>query len=117
MRAATEATSALLSYKSDTVEAYLGAARDRFDRHFQRHLHLTDPRRRHPGAQQKHISAMATVPAAASVSATYNHAVVLVFVDQTVTVGNDPPSSTASSVRISLDKIGDRWLISQFDPV
>jgi Mce-associated membrane protein len=57
------------------------------------------------------------VPAAASVSATQNHAVVLVFVNQTVIVGNDVPSSTASSVKVTLDKQGDRWLISGFDPV
>jgi len=60
---------------------------------------------------------VATVPAAASTSATANHAVVLLFVDQTVIVGQDAPSSTASSVRVTLDKINGRWLISGFDPV
>ena len=34
------------------------------------------------------------------------------FVNQTITVGNDPPTDTASSVRVTLDKIGGRWLIS-----
>jgi len=57
------------------------------------------------------------VPAAASVSAESNHAVVLVFVNQTVVVGGDPPTDTASSVRVTLDKVGDKWLISAFDPV
>jgi Mce-associated membrane protein len=70
-----------------------------------------------PGATQKQISAVATVPAAASVSATENHAVVLVFVNQTVTVGTGAPTDTASSVRVTLDKVADRWLISGFDPV
>jgi len=70
-----------------------------------------------PGAKQKHISAVAKVPAAASVSATPNHAVALLFVDQTVVVGPDQPTDTASSVRVTLDKIGGRWLISGFDPV
>jgi Mce-associated membrane protein len=37
--------------------------------------------------------------------------VVLVFVNQTVAVGNDPPTDTASNVRVTLDKIGGRWLI------
>jgi Mce-associated membrane protein len=63
------------------------------------------------------ISTMATVPAAASVSATENHAVVLVFVDRTLTMGNAAPTNTASSVRVTLDKIDGRWLISQFDPI
>jgi Mce-associated membrane protein len=57
------------------------------------------------------------VPAAASVSATGKHAVVLVFVDQTTTIGDDAPSQSTSSVRVSLDKVAGRWLISQFDPV
>ena len=57
------------------------------------------------------------MPVAASVSATGKHAVVLVFVDQTTTIGNDTPSQSTSSVRVSLDKIGGRWLVSQFDPV
>ncbi len=70
-----------------------------------------------PGAKQRQISAVATVPAAASVSATANHAVVLVFVNQSTIIGNDPPSDSTSSVRVTLEKVHDRWLISQFDPV
>ena len=41
----------------------------------------------------------------------------LVFVNQTVIVGQDAPTDTASSVRVTLDKVGDSWLISKFDPV
>ena len=70
-----------------------------------------------PGAKQQQISAVATVPKAGSVSADPSHAVVLVFVNQTVVVGRDAPSSTASSVRVTLDKVGDKWLISEFTPV
>ncbi len=53
----------------------------------------------------------------ASVSANPGHVVVLLFVNQTVTVGTSVPTATASSVRVTLDKVGDRWLISGFDPV
>ena len=70
-----------------------------------------------PGAKEKGIAAVATVPAAASVSATPQKAVVLVFVNQTVTVGQDAPTDTNSSVRVTLEKVGNRWLISEFDPV
>jgi Mce-associated membrane protein len=70
-----------------------------------------------PGAKQQHITALATVPAAASVLATGKHAVVLVFVDQTTTIGNDAPTQSTSSVRVSLERVDGRWLISQFDPV
>ena len=60
---------------------------------------------------------MAAVPAAASVSAKGDHAVALLFVNQTVVVGSDAPTNTASSVRVTLDKVGGRWLISGFDPI
>ena len=115
--AAKDSTIALLSYKPDTAEKELGAARDRLTGTFlDAYTQLT-----HdvviPGAKQKHIAAVATVPAAASVSATENHAVVLVFVNQATTIGADAPTDTASSVRVTLDRIGGRWLISSFDPV
>jgi len=34
-----------------------------------------------------------------------------------VVVGQDAPTSTASSVRLTMEKIGDKWLISKFEPV
>jgi Mce-associated membrane protein len=117
VRAAQDNTIALLSYKADTVEQQLTAARDLLTGDFRgQYTSLTNDVVI-PGAKQKRISAVATVPAAASVSADPNHAVVLVFVYQTVTVGQDAPTDTASSVRVTLDKIGGRWLISKFDPV
>jgi Mce-associated membrane protein len=117
VRAATDSTIALLSYKPETVEKDLEAARGRMTGQFlDSYTSLT-----HdvviPGAKQKQISAIASVPAAASVRATQNHAVVLLFVNQSVTIKQDAPTSTASTVRVTLDKIGGRWLISQFDPV
>jgi Mce-associated membrane protein len=117
VQAATDSTIRILSYRPDTVDRDLGAARDRLTGTFlDAYTSLTNDVVI-PGAKQKQISAVATVPAAASVSATQNHAVVLVFVNQTVNVGNDVPSGTASSVKVTLDKQGDRWLISGFDPV
>ena len=115
--AAKDGTIAILSYQPDTADKDLGGARDRLSGTFKdSYTQLT-----HdvviPGAKQRHISAVATVPAAASVSATWSHAVALVFVNQTVVVGTDPPSGTASSVRVTLDKVDGRWLISGFDPV
>jgi hypothetical protein len=70
-----------------------------------------------PGAKQKQISAVAAVPAAASVSANPNHAVALVIVDQTIIVGTGAPTDAASAVRVTMDNVGGRWLISGFDPV
>jgi Mce-associated membrane protein len=115
--AAKDATIALLSYQPDTAEKDLDAARDLLTGSFKdSYMQLT-----HdvvvPGAKQKHISAVATVPAVASVSATPNHVVALLFVNQTMVVGGGSPTDTVSSVRVTLDKINDRWLISEFDPI
>jgi Mce-associated membrane protein len=115
--AAKDSTVALLSYQPDTVDKDLAAARDRLTGKFEDSYTQLVHDVVIPGAKKDHVAAVATVPAAASVSASPRHAVVLVFVDQTVTVGNDAPTETSSTVRVTLDNVGGRWLISAFDPV
>ncbi|BCP14133.1 hypothetical protein MINTM021_10420 [Mycobacterium paraintracellulare] len=116
-QAATDSTIAMLSYRPDTVDKELLSAGNRMTGKFRDDYTRLINDIVIPGAKQKKISAVAKVPAAASVSATATHAVVLAFVDQTVTIGGDPPTDTASSVRVTLDKVNGRWLISQFDPI
>jgi Mce-associated membrane protein len=115
--AATENTIDLLSYRPDTVEQQLTAAQGRLTGTFRDSYGSLIHDVVIPGSQQKHISAVATVPAAASVSASADHAVVLLFVNQSVIVGTDAPTSSASSVRVTLDKIDGQWLVSDFTPV
>jgi Mce-associated membrane protein len=117
VQVAKDSTVAMLSYAPDTVEQQLNGARDLLTGEFRDSYTSLINDVVIPGAKEKGISAVATVPKAASVSADENHAVVLVFVNQTVTVGTDPPTDTASSVRVTLDKVDDRWLISEFEPV
>jgi Mce-associated membrane protein len=117
MAAAKDSTIKMLSYKADTVDEQLNSARDLLTGDFRDSYTSLINDVVIPGAKQKQISAVASVPAAASVSATPTHAVVIVFVNQTVVVGQDPPSDTASSVRVTLEKVDDRWLISEFEPV
>jgi Mce-associated membrane protein len=117
VRAAKDSTVALLSYKPDTAEKDLGAARDRLTGSFLDAYTQLINNVVIPGAKEKKISALAAVPAAATDSAKPYHAVVLLFVDQTVVVGTDAPTNTASSVRVTLEKIHDHWLISGFDPI
>lgn len=114
--AATDGAIALLSYRPDTAETTLADASDLLTGPFRDSYTSLTNEVVIPGAKERNISATATVPAASSVSATANHAVVLVFVDQAVIVGDDAPSATSSAVQVTLDKIGDRWLISGFDP-
>lgn len=114
---AKDSTVALLSYKPESVDRDLTAARDLLTGNFRdSYAQLTDDVVI-PGSKQKQITAVATVPAAASVSATPKHAVVVVFVNQTTTIGQDRPTDSTSSVRVTLDKVGERWLVSGFDPI
>lgn len=115
--AAKDSTIALLSYQPDTVDKELKAARDRLTGSFKDSYTQLIQDVVIPGAKKQHIAAVATVPAAASVSATPKHAVALLYVDQTVVVGNDAPTDTSSIVRVTLDRTGGRWLISGFDPI
>lgn len=117
VQAATESTIAMLSYRPETAEKDLTTAGDRLTGVFRDDYTKLIKDVVVPDAKQKWISSVATVPAAASVSATKNHAVVLVCVDQTTVIGNEPPSNFTSSARITLEKVHDRWLISQFTPV
>ncbi|WP_123026775.1 hypothetical protein [Mycolicibacterium stellerae] len=117
VRAANDAAVAMLSYHPDTVQNDLDAAKDRMTGTFRDSYSSLVDDVVAPAAIQKVITAQATVPASASVSATSNQAVVLLFVNQSVTVGTEPPTSTNSSVRVTLDRIDDRWLISGFDPI
>jgi Mce-associated membrane protein len=117
VQVAKDSTIKLLSYKPDTVEQDLTSARDLLTGDFRDSYTQLTTDVVIPGSKQKQISAVASVPAVASVSADPSRAVVLVFVNQTVVVGTDAPTATASSVQVTLVKEGGRWLISKFDPV
>jgi Mce-associated membrane protein len=117
LRAASNTTVKMLSYRPDTVERDLGAARDLLTGNLRNDYTSLTHDVVIPGAKQKQISAVATVPAAASVSTIADHAVVLVFVNQTVIIGSDPPANSTSSVRVTLQKEDNRWLVSSFDPI
>ena len=117
VQAARDSTTAMLSYKPDTVEQQLNDAQDRLTGSVRDAYATLTHDVVIPGAKQQGISATVDIPAAASVSASPAHAVVLVFVNQTAIVGNSAPSTTASSVRVSLDRVDGRWLVSGFDPI
>ena len=116
-QAAIDSTIAMLSYRPDTVDRDLGAAGGRLTGAFKDSYAKLVHDVVIPGSKQQQITALATVPAAATVSTSGNHAVVLVFADQTITIGHDTPSNTASRVRVTLDNVGGRWLIAGFDPI
>ncbi|BBZ58981.1 hypothetical protein [Mycolicibacterium monacense] len=107
----------MLTYEPQSVEQQLGAAKEQLTGTFRDTYSSLIDTVVVPGAKERQISAVTDVPAAASVSAEPDHAVVLLFVNQTVTVGSEPPTNTASSVRVTLDKVGDQWRVSEFQPI
>lgn len=117
VRAASEDAVALLSYHADAADKELGAARDRLTGEFKDAYTALIHEVVIPGAKEKRISSTAKVSAASSVSATGNHAVALLFVNQTVTIGNGTPTDTQPVIKVTLDKVNGRWLVSRFDPV
>ncbi len=113
--AARDSTVALLTFRFDTVDRDVAAARQRLTGGFRDIYTQRTQEELIPNARARHVSAAATVPGAASESATHNHAVVLVFVNQTIKIGDSAPADATSSVRVTLDKVGERWLVSGFD--
>ena len=115
--AARESIVEMLSYRPDTAEAKLNAARDRLTGPFLESYNQLIQTVVIPGAKQKKITAAAQVPAAAPISSSADHAVVLAYVDQSLAVGSAAPTRTNSSVRVTMEKLDGRWLIAGFDPI
>lgn len=115
--AARESIVAMLSYQPDNAEKTLNDARGRLTGQFLDAYTQLIQTVVVPSAKKDRIAAVATVPAASVMSAESDRAVVLAFVDQTLTEGAKPPTLTTSSVRVSMEKVDDQWLISGFDPV
>ncbi|MGV9797362.1 hypothetical protein ACWDTP_04810 [Mycobacterium sp. NPDC003449] len=117
LQAATDVTVRILSYRPESVEQDLTSAENMLTGEFKNSYASLIRDVVIPGARDKHVSSVATVPAISSISATPQHAEALLFVDQTVTIGKDAPTGTASSVKVTLDKVDGHWMISGFDPV
>lgn len=120
LQAARETTAAILSYTPDTVDSDLAARTGRLTGGFLDEYTTLMNTTVIPSAKEGNVTAVAEVPGVASVSITGSRAVTLVFVDQSVTraaAGETAPVRSSFSVRVTLDKIGDRWLVSEFRPV
>jgi Mce-associated membrane protein len=118
VQAAKDSTIALLSYDPKTVDTKLpAAAHNLLTGEFQGAYASLITDVVIPGSKEKQISAEASVPAVALVSANAREAVVLVFVNQTVVFGSGAPATTASTVRVTMNEVDGRWLVSKFEPV
>jgi Mce-associated membrane protein len=107
----------LLSYKPDTVEDQLHDATKLLTGDFLKSYTDLTNNVVIPGAKSQKITANATVSAAAVESLATDTASLILFVNQTVTIGTGQPSPTASTVRVGLQKVNGNWLIARFDPL
>lgn len=116
-QAARDSIVAMLSYRPETVEKDLDAARERLTGRFLDDYTQLIKTVVIPDAKKRAITAAAQVPSTAVVSAENDRVLVLAYVDQTMTVGTERPTVTASTVRVSMEKVDGRWLIAAFDPI
>ena len=115
---ARESIVAILSYQPATAAQSLeAAARDRLTGTFLDDYTQLIKTVVVPEAVGKRITATATVPGVAVVSADSRHAVLLAYVNQTMAVGSAAPTQTNSAVRVTMDNVDGRWLISGFDSI
>jgi Mce-associated membrane protein len=116
--AARDGIVALLSYKPETLNQDISAAKSHLTGDF---LNFYDQFTRDvvtPAAEEKKLTTSAQVVGAAVSELHPNSAVVLLFVNQaTVSQDRPDPAMTASTVLVSLTKVHGKWLISKFDPV
>lgn len=116
VEAAKEITAEMLSYETDTVEQQLTAARDRMTGKFLG-TYTAMINEVIPAAQAQRIAAVADVLEVGTVKAEPDRAELVLFVNQSVQVGDHMPEKTPSVARVTMVKDGDRWLLSEYEPV
>jgi Mce-associated membrane protein len=116
VQAARDITVEMLSYQPETVEQQLSGVRDKLTGEFLG-KYTAMINEVIPAAQAQQIAAVAEVPRIGSVSATPSGAELVLFVNQTVAVGDHAPQRTESVMRATMVKDGDRWLMAEYEPV
>lgn len=116
--AASEGTTALLTYRPETLDSDLTAAKAHLTGEFLTYYRKFSDEILQPAAKDRAVTAEASVVRAALVEIHPGTAKVLVYVNQT-TASRDRPDAapSASSVMVSLIEVDGRWLISAFDPL
>lgn len=117
VEAAKEITVEMLSYDPETVEQHLNEALGRLTGNFLDSYTTLVNTRVIPIATTQRVTATAEVPAAGVVSASPDRAEVVLYLNQYVTVGDQAPQKTASTVRATMVREDGKWLMSEFAPV
>ncbi|WP_156767056.1 hypothetical protein [Mycobacterium sp. E796] len=118
VNAATDGTTAVLSYSSDSLDQDFAAARTHLAGDFLTYFDQFSQQTVAPVARQKSMKTKAKVTGAAVSELHPDSAGVLVFVDQvTTTKDSAQPSVAVSSILVRMSRINDKWLITKFTPV
>lgn len=118
VESASSATATLLSYAPETIDADLAAARSVMTGEFATYYGGFTSQVVAPAARERGVKAQAHVIDSALMELRPDHAKVLVFLKQETASRERPEAAvTASSVAVTVTKVGGTWLISAFDPV
>jgi Mce-associated membrane protein len=120
MAAARDSIAAMGSYRPGTAEQSLTAARDRLTGDFLDTYTQTIRTVVIPDATRRKMTSVVTVPAIGVVSAQHDRAVLLAYVDQSLTIGADAdakPAANPSRYRVTMDNVDGRWLVAGFERI
>ncbi|MFW0787018.1 hypothetical protein AAFP35_21180 [Gordonia sp. CPCC 206044] len=116
--AANDGTVAILSYSPKSLDADFTEAKTHLTGQFLTYYKEFTAKVVKPAATENGVDTKAQVVRSAVSDLSPDNAQVLAFVNQTTRSKTKPePELTSSSVRISLQKVDGKWLISSFDPV
>ena len=116
--AAKEGIEAALSYSPENLDKDLATAKSHLAGPFLDYYSDFTAKVVTPAAKQKGVKTEANVARAAVSQMRPGKAEVLVFVNQVTTSKDRPtPALATSTVRVTMVKNGDQWLISEFNPV
>ena len=116
--AASEGAVALLSYSPETLSRDFTNAKSRLTENYLAYYQQFADQIVGPAAQRGQVTTTATVVRAAVSEMQPNSAVVLVFLKQKTASKEKPqPVVTSSSVRVTLKKVNNSWLIEKFEGV
>ncbi|HOB48826.1 MAG TPA: hypothetical protein PKK01_05880 [Mycobacterium sp.] len=115
--AARESIVVMGSYRPEDAEQTLTAARDRLTGAFLEAYTQAIQTVVIPNAKGKKMSSSVSVPAAGVISAEEDRAVLLAYVDQTLTVGREAPVANPARYRVTMQKVDGRWLVAGFDQI
>jgi Mce-associated membrane protein len=115
--AASDGTIAILSYSPDTLDRDFSSARSHLTGDFLSYYDQFTQQIVAPAAKQKAVKTTAVVLRGALTDFHPDSATVLLFINQSTQSRDRPePTTTSSSVLVTLTKADGKWLISQFNP-